>query len=519
MSKLQGKPFIEQVVSTLSDEQKSAFITLLNGTSAPVFRSLINPNSYIGETDLNKVSHIILETYNKTYTGYLVYNTSYCVLIGYQLNSQELSMLDIDIANKTYRLIKQPLSILELRVVLNGTGSGGSGTEVVINPEGAASVEIKKLQVGNEIGSIPEPAIIISKTATDDEFEVSADEFVSAANNDNVILSLRIDNNYYILNKSTLDSNGVQFSNDKYIAYFNRDGANYSGVVEEIPSGGGSSIDSDVLVELEMNYSSTDYANRTDYATPITIQEFVANCEAGTYTNAGIIARISNMLSETTMRIILIGVNHDTLAYNDTEKAKTTWQFLDMPEHNVRLGLSFNLLDWTSGSGRAILNSYLDGTNDSALSLYPSNMDGLISAQGLLKVCEMVFESMPYTIKHHIKTVRRYYYRKRNTMSVGASGGAESNSGEMCQLASNVFHLAGTDLGTSGQSGEGSGTKYAYFASSANRVRFYNGSASGYWTASPSASNSYSWYIINNNGNNSNYITINFYGVAPAFCI
>ena len=151
------------------------------------------------------------------------------------------------------------------------------------------------------------------------------------------------------------------------------------------------------------------------------------------------------------------------------------------------------------------LNEFLDASNSSSITVYPSNMDGLISAQGLLQANMTIYEELPETLKRAIKTVRRYYYRKRNTFTIAASAegapGSQSNSGQMCQLAQNVFHLAGTDLGTSGQSGEGSGSVYTYLSTgAANRIRFYNGTATSYWTASPNTSISSNWYGINSNG-------------------
>lgn len=299
---------------------------------------------------------------------------------------------------------------------------------------------------------------------------------------------------------------------------------NNSGEYELGSAGGGSTPDSDVTVEIESNYSSTDYTNRTSYATAISLQEFIANCEAGNvYTNAGIIAKVNNMISGKAFRIILIGTNHEVLAYDDTTQAKTTWQFLDMPEHNVRLGLPINLLDWDAGSGRTYLNQYLDGSNSAAMNLRPSNMGGLIEAAGLLESAHSIYDELPQTLQRHIKTVRRYYYRKRNYMSVAASTegnpGAETNNGQMCDMACNVFHLAGTDLGTSGQSGEGSGSLYTYLNTSAARIRFYNGTASSWWNASPDTSNSNRWYDVNSSGGSSTSNAGSSSGVAPAFCI
>ena len=277
-------------------------------------------------------------------------------------------------------------------------------------------------------------------------------------------------------------------------------------------------IDSDVLVEIETT-ASDDYANRTNYATAISLQEFIANCENGTYTTAGIIARISNLISRKTFRLILIGTNHEVLASDDTTYAKTTWQFLDMPMQNVYLGLPFNLLDWGSGSGRDYLMQYLNGINSSTMYLYPSNKDGLISASGLLDSCHVVFESLPTLLKEHIKQVRRYYYRQRNNMSVGANGGSETNSSTMCQMASNLFHLSKYDLDNDGQT-EGSGSQYTYFNSSARKVRFYNGSAKSWWSSSPNTNNNNNWRFVYANGSSyDSDATYSYKAIAPAFCI
>ena len=278
-------------------------------------------------------------------------------------------------------------------------------------------------------------------------------------------------------------------------------------------------IDKDVKVYLENDYTNDSYASRTNYAEPISAEEFIKNCEYGVYTNAGTIAKVENLIAGKTFRLILIGNDHEKLAMDDTTNAKTTWQFLDMPMHNVRLGLPFNVMDWEQGTGRSWINAYLEGTNESQMRQFPSNMRGLVTAQGLLDACHTIFESLPLLFKRHIKTVRRKYYVKRNYLTVAAEGGSESPTAEMHEMACNVFHLAGTDLGTSGQSGEGSGSLYAYFNANARRIRFYNGTATSWWNASPNTGASYGWYYVSNDGSGSSHNASSYYGVAPAFCI
>ena len=615
MSKIQGKPFIQKVVETLTEEQTTALLGLVNGSdSTPAFRSLINPNSHITDADKNQVQYIILEAWDKTYTGYLVYNTTYCVLVAYTPNTQELTIVNINLTNQTYKLVREPLSILELRFVLSGEGSGGGGSEPEIlevsNITALTDEQIDGLKAGDVVVkktgdmrhsyrvSYKENNTGICLTYVDasvsetvsydytgghwvynstDVTELGADGTVEVVELTGLSGTLSDSDYTKITNANTVIKLGTQtyykeFDASTLITYqaFSRVGGTahplyefievtkadktwelkVQNIIEVNPTvpegttptsmtglkvgdeyfevqsgGGGSTPDADVTVEIESNYSSTDYANRTSYATAISLQEFIANCEAGNvYTNAGIIAKINNLISGKAFRVILIGTNHEVLAYDDTTQAKTTWQFLDMPEHNVRLGLPINLLDMGSTDSRAKLNEFLDASNSSSITVYPSNMDGLISAQGLLQANMTIYEELPETLKRHIKTVRRYYYRKRNTFTIAASGegapGSQSNSGQMCQLAQNVFHLAGTDLGTSGQSGEGSGSVYTYLnTGAANRIRFYNGTAASYWNASPFTSGSFNWYSIDHYGIYDNYITYSSNGVAPAFCI
>lgn len=124
MSKIQAKPYIEKVVATLSEKQKTSLLSLINGSNqTPAFRSLVNANNLITGADKG-VSHIVLETWNKTYTGYLLYNDTYCVLVAYSNNTQELNIVKINLANRTYNLVKEVLSILEFRYIVGG-GSGG----------------------------------------------------------------------------------------------------------------------------------------------------------------------------------------------------------------------------------------------------------------------------------------------------------------------------------------------------------------------------------------------------------
>jgi hypothetical protein len=117
MSVINRKPFIQSVIDTLSDEQLESFANLLNGAESTIFRSFLN-NSYPFSTDDKGVNHCVLEAKDQVFTGYLIYNDVYCVLIAYQEKSQALKILKIDYAHDKYTIVDEELSIAELRRIV-----------------------------------------------------------------------------------------------------------------------------------------------------------------------------------------------------------------------------------------------------------------------------------------------------------------------------------------------------------------------------------------------------------------
>lgn len=132
MSKIQDVPFITKVIDTLSDELKSGLYDLINGqVKTPVFRSLVNNDYAITEAnDKGKVQFVTLETLRGNYTGYLAYNSVYCVLIAFKGNTQALDMLNINVAKHTFAFVNESLSILELRVELEDGKEGVTPTDL-----------------------------------------------------------------------------------------------------------------------------------------------------------------------------------------------------------------------------------------------------------------------------------------------------------------------------------------------------------------------------------------------------
>ncbi len=177
MSRIQGRPFIELVIGTLNEEKKKKLLDLVNGTDEqPAFRSLINSSNYITDADKNDVSHIVLETWHKTFTGYLIYNNTYCVLISYVRNTQDLNLLSINLTNQTYTTIRQSLTILELRYVLNDvsehitpgdidSGDAPKGQVLTADGESGASWEnrVEYLNLESESGNLTNAQIEVAK--------------------------------------------------------------------------------------------------------------------------------------------------------------------------------------------------------------------------------------------------------------------------------------------------------------------------------------------------------------------
>jgi hypothetical protein len=132
MSKIQDVPFITKVIDTLSDELKSGLYDLIDGqVKTPIFRSLVNNDYAITEAnDKGKVQFVTLETLRGNYTGYLAYNSVYCVLIAFKGNTQALDMLNINVAKHTFAFVNESLSILELRVELEDGKEGVTPTDL-----------------------------------------------------------------------------------------------------------------------------------------------------------------------------------------------------------------------------------------------------------------------------------------------------------------------------------------------------------------------------------------------------
>ena len=286
----------------------------------------------------------------------------------------------------------------------------------------------------------------------------------------------------------------------------------------------------------------------------ISLKQWITNCESGVYTseNLGTIATITNLINGKAYRVILIGIDHDVLADTDLgelepngTKAKTTWQFYDMPVKAVGLGLPYMSNPVEGGT-------YGVGTGEFNSS-YPCNWHGYISATNLLDTLQSIFKSMPYELQKAIKLVRKdchipvnYFddYESFNSTITLIQVESDRYDGKVYQK---LFCLSAAECGltartdtfknqfpTTCEDGGGNtinveGYKYEYMVSSPMNnqsaetknklIRYFNNEARWYWLRSPSLDYSDGWGGVNDGGDVGSYGTRGDGGVAPAFCI
>ena len=122
MSVLNRKPYVQSVLGSLTDAQTTTLATLIDGASETLFRSFVNVSYPITASDKG-VAHCVLETKDKVFTGYLVFNNTYCVLFAYNDN-QEMDIVKIDYENDKYELVNEELNITEFRACLEERKEG-----------------------------------------------------------------------------------------------------------------------------------------------------------------------------------------------------------------------------------------------------------------------------------------------------------------------------------------------------------------------------------------------------------
>ena len=159
MSVIDKYPFINAVLTSLSDEDLASLQECVNGQGAPnVFKSILAGSPYLLKTTDKGVYPVDLEvakfgTAQTVYPGFLIFNDDYCVLISFATErSQILTVLDLHLVNGLWKSEIKPfeLSITDLRSELfdfmGGEGGGGSGGGTV-EAEPIVSIKMTNLEI------------------------------------------------------------------------------------------------------------------------------------------------------------------------------------------------------------------------------------------------------------------------------------------------------------------------------------------------------------------------------------
>lgn len=159
MSVINKQPYIETVVASLSKENLTALQSLLNGTGTKIFRSFINQTDVMSTSDKG-VAHMVLEAKDQVFTGYLLYNNSYCVLVAYEGGlSQKMFIIKLDYSHDKYEIVEEPLTIDEFRRIVEDRSIDVEveTTEVEANPELVGTEDVLTgIQIGDKKYKIPQ---------------------------------------------------------------------------------------------------------------------------------------------------------------------------------------------------------------------------------------------------------------------------------------------------------------------------------------------------------------------------
>ena len=140
MSVINKYPFINELLSSLSEQQLTTLASCINGQgAAPIFRTLKSWGSSVLSSSDKGIYPINLEMNGPsaiTYQGYLIYTDSDCVLISYANDDAcQLTIINITMpasgSDIKWEYVSEKLTINELRSCLFDAAAGeggGSGT-------------------------------------------------------------------------------------------------------------------------------------------------------------------------------------------------------------------------------------------------------------------------------------------------------------------------------------------------------------------------------------------------------
>lgn len=147
MSTINKKPFIKDLLGSLTEGQISTLSALIDGggNQTAILRTLnrteTSTRTHITAADKG-VKLCNLEFNYSLYNGYLIYNDTYCIFIAFT-DSQQLTMFSIDVAGLNLATIPEELSVLELRSELDDTNAAEAAEIVSVVNEAIQNGDIE----------------------------------------------------------------------------------------------------------------------------------------------------------------------------------------------------------------------------------------------------------------------------------------------------------------------------------------------------------------------------------------
>lgn len=161
MNGMNFKPFISKLLGSLSDEDLATLASLIDTHSNSFTnRSLINPSNYLSTSDKGVGLFTIQLDKDTIRTGYLIYNNSYCVLLSYVPTSERIVEFQIDVATKTYSMVKEFLTTdylrheVAIKSVAKGEGITVQANDIESGSETAGKVLMADGDGGAEWGTV-----------------------------------------------------------------------------------------------------------------------------------------------------------------------------------------------------------------------------------------------------------------------------------------------------------------------------------------------------------------------------
>lgn len=187
MNGMNFKPFIAKLLDSLSDEQVKQLYDLINSHSNNFKkRSLIDNSNLLTTSDKGIGLYTIQLDSETIKTGYLIYNDTQCVLLGYVSNSERVSEYVIDMTKKTWSMVKEFITTDYFRheVAIRAV-SVGELTEIEVDDINSASTPANSIIVSDGEGGAEWSTV--GEVLSEDTEEGSAQYLLGIDSEGNVI--------------------------------------------------------------------------------------------------------------------------------------------------------------------------------------------------------------------------------------------------------------------------------------------------------------------------------------------